>query len=39
MAPLMEYHRVEPHEHIAVGNSNVDELFEPVTDGGYRYAR
>lgn len=37
--PLMEYHRIEPHEEIIVGNSNVDELFESVADWAYHHAR
>jgi hypothetical protein len=37
--PLTEYHRVEPHDEIVVGNSNVDELFEAVADWSYRHAR
>jgi hypothetical protein len=38
-APLAEYHRVEPHENIMVGNSNVDELFEAIADWAHRHAR
>jgi len=38
-APLMEYHRIEPHEDIVFGNSTVDGLFESVADWAYRHAR
>jgi hypothetical protein len=38
-APLSEYHRVEPHEDIVVGSSNVDELFESIADWAYRHAQ
>lgn len=38
-APLSEYHRIEPHEDIVVGNANVDELAAAVVQWALRYAR
>lgn len=39
IAPLAEYHRVEPHPDIVVGSSSVDDLFESVADWAFAYAR
>jgi hypothetical protein len=37
-APLAEYHRIEPHQNIEVGNSTVDELVVSVVRWARRHA-
>lgn len=38
-APLVDYHQVEPHQNIAVGNATVDVLITSIVDWAWRHAR